>query len=167
MVSNKKTLRKIIDETFLISEEKKQFNNEYIINTAEAQAPSMLLYLFKLIYLLPKEAQQQDKNHWKHELSAVLLTMLSNLGKIKDKKLIISAFERGINNGYKKIASEIKSKYYSLFNIKDLTLDLVKDIGNDYFEKIATWLFTSYKNVLNNTLDPKEATKKIVNELFE
>ena len=137
MVSNKKTLRKIIDETFLISEEKKQFNNEYIINTAEAQAPSMLLYLFKLIYLLPKEAQQQDKNHWKHELSAVLLTMLSNLGKIKDKKLIISAFERSINNDYKKIASEIKSKYYSLFNIKDLTLDLVKGIGNDYFEKIA------------------------------
>ena len=62
----------------------------------------MLLYLFKLIYLLPKEAQQQDKNHWKNELSAVLLTMLSNLGKVKDKKLIISAFERGINNGYKK-----------------------------------------------------------------
>ena len=92
MVSNKKTLRKIIDETFLISEEKKQFNNEHIINTAEAQAPSMLLYLFKLIYLLPKEAQQQDKNHWKNELSAVLLTMLSNLGKVKDKKLIISAF---------------------------------------------------------------------------
>ena len=30
MVSNKKTLRKIIDEIFLISEEKKQFNNEYI-----------------------------------------------------------------------------------------------------------------------------------------
>lgn len=147
MVSNKKTLRKIIDETFLISEEKKQFNNEYIINTAEAQ--------------------QQDKNHWKNELSAVLLTMLSNLGKVKDKKLIISAFERGINNGYKKIASEIKSKYYSLFNIKDLTLDLVKSIGDDYFEKIATWLFISYKNVLNNTLDPKEATKKIVNELFE
>ena len=56
MVSNKKTLRKIIDETFLISEEKKQFNNEYIINTAEAQTPSMLLYLFKLFYLLPKEA---------------------------------------------------------------------------------------------------------------
>ena len=147
MVSNKKTLRKIIDETFLISEEKKQFNNEYIINTAEAQ--------------------QQDKNHWKNELSAVLLTMLSNLGKVKDKKLIISAFERGINNGYKKIASEIKSKYYSLFNIKDLTLDLVNSIGDDYFEKIATWLFISYKNVLNNTLDPKEATKKIVNELFE
>ena len=93
--------------------------------------------------------------------------MLSNLGKVKDKKLIISAFERGINNGYKKIASEIKSKYYSLFNIKDLTLALVKSIGDDYFEKIATWLFISYKNVLNNTLDPKEATKKIVNELFE
>ena len=65
----------------------------------------------KFEYLLPKEEQQQDKNHWKGETYSVLNSLLKNLGAIKSEQLILNAMNNSVEKGHKIILLELKNKY--------------------------------------------------------
>ena len=65
MALNGKTLKDIVDEVFSIKEEKAEYDNAYLKNTAGAYIAYTTSILFKLVYLLPREEQGQGKNHWK------------------------------------------------------------------------------------------------------
>ena len=70
-----KNFKTLFDE--IIKEENKRKDNDYLISILAPQSASLLRYLMKLEYLLPKEEQQQDKNHWKNEACSALNIMLS------------------------------------------------------------------------------------------
>jgi len=141
-----KTFKTVFDE--LIKEEIVRKDNDYINNILIPQSASLLRYLMKLEYLLPKEEQQQDKNHWKGEIYSVLNNLIKKLGAIKSEQLILSAMNSSVINGHKLILSELKLKYYSLLNPKDYTIEMTEKLAQKYFPVISKWLFSSYKDVL-------------------
>ena len=138
-----KTFKTVFDE--LIKEEKTRYNNDYLTNVLSPQSASLLRYLMKLEYLLPKEANQQDKNHWKNEVYSVLKTILSDLGSIKSEQLLLDTMNNSVANGHKLILSELKLKYYSLLNPKDYTIEMTEELAQKYFPIISKWLYNSYK----------------------
>ena len=162
---NGKTLKQIIDETFLF-EENKQENNEYLIKSAGAYIQYTTSILFKLLYLLPREENEQDKNHWKGELRNPLKELLSNLGKIKSSKLILDKFNEKKQESYSFIHSMLKTRYSSLMEPKELNKDMIDEIANKYYPLIASWLFDNYKEVLKDKSIVTSKVSQFVNSLF-
>ena len=123
-----KNFKTLFDE--IIKEENKRKDNDYLISILAPQSASLLRYLMKLEYLLPKEEeQQQDKNHWKNEACSALNIMLSDLGAIKSEQLILNS----IIKGHKIILSELKNKYSSLLNPKNYTIEMTENLAKKYF----------------------------------
>ena len=50
-------------ENILLKEERKEYNQEYLNNTAGKQIQYTTSILFKLVYHLPREEHNKDKNH--------------------------------------------------------------------------------------------------------
>ena len=160
-----KTFKTVFDE--LIKEEKTRYNNDYLTNVLSPQSASLLRYLMKLEYLLPKEANQQDKNHWKNEVYSVLKTILSDLGSIKSEQLLLDTMNNSVANGHKLILSELKLKYYSLLNPKDYTIEMTEELAQKYFPIISKWLYNSYKKVPKDEKMINKCAHNFVDELFE
>ena len=160
-----KTFKTVFDE--LIKEEIVRKDNDYINSILIPQSASLLRYLMKLEYLLPKEEQQQDKNHWKGETYSVLNNLIKKLGAIKSEQLILNAMNSSVINGHKLILSELKLKYYSLLNPKDYTIEMTEKLAQKYFPVISKWLFSSYKDVLKKRIEFEECAYKFVNKLFK
>lgn len=161
-----KNFKTLFDE-IIKEEENKRKNNDYLINILIPQSASLLRYLMKLEYLLPKEEQQQDKNHWKNETCSALNIMLSNLEAVKSEQLILNAMNSSIEKGHKLILSELKNKYSSLLNPINYTIEMTKKLAKKYFPIISKWLFSSYKEVLKKRIESKECVYDFVNKLFE
>ena len=160
-----KTFKTVFDE--LIKEEIVRKDNDYINSILIPQSASLLRYLMKLEYLLPKEEQQQDKNHWKSETYSVLNNLIKKLGAIKSEQLILNAMNSSVINGHKLILSELKLKYYSLLNPKNYTIEMTENLAKKYFPVISKWLFSSYKDVLKKRIESEECAYKFVSKLFE
>lgn len=171
MAFKNKTLKDVIDFLFLLKEEKVEYNNEYIEGSLKRQASSVAYYLFKLVYLLPREEQGQDKNHWKGELRSSLMRLLSNLGSVKNPNLILDKLNKMKGEAYNTILLGLKNKYYELMNPKELTIDMVNDIAEKYYPVISNWLFNNFKEVQKNKKDiaglVSLKTSEFVNDLFE
>lgn len=171
MAFKNKTLKDIINFSFLLKEEKVEYNNEYIEGSLKSQASSVTYYLFKLVYLLPREEQGQDKNHWKGELRNSLKHLLSNLGGVKNPNLILDKLNKMKGEAYNTILLGLKNKYYGLMNPKELTIDMVNDIAEKYYPVISNWLFSNFKEVQKNKKDiiglVSLKASEFVNDLFE
>ena len=160
-----KNFKTLFDE--IIKEEVVRKDNDYINNILIPQSASLLRYLMKLEYLLPKEEHQQNKNHWKSETYSVLNSLIKNLGAIKSEQLILNAMNSSIEKGHKIILSELKTKYSSLLNPKNYTIEMTKELAKKYFPVISKWLFSSYKDVLKKRIEPEDCAYEFVNKLFE
>ncbi len=160
-----KNFKILFDE--IIKEEVVRKDNDYLTNTLAPQSASLLRYLMKLEYLLPKEEHQQDKNHWKNEAYSALNIILSDLGAIKSEQLLLNTMNNSIENGHKLILSELKNKYSSLLNPKNYTIEMTKELAKKYFPVISKWLFSSYKDVLRKRINSKECAYEFINKLFE
>ena len=160
-----KNFKTLFDE--IIKEENKRKDNDYLISILAPQSASLLRYLMKLEYLLPKEEQQQDKNHWKNEACSALNIMLSELGAIKSEQLLLNTMNNSITKGHKIILSELKNKYSSLLNPINYTIEMTKELAKKYFPVVSKWLFSSYKDILKKRIESKECVYDFVNKLFE
>lgn len=160
-----KNFKTLFDE--IIKEENKRKDNDYLISILTPQSASLLRYLMKLEYLLPKEEQQQDKNHWKNEACSALNIMLSDLGAIKSEQLLLNTMNSNIIKGHKIILSELKNKYSSLLNPKNYTIEMTENLAKKYFPIVSKWLFSSYKDVLKKRIEPEKCAHDFVNKLFE
>ena len=171
MASSGKTLKDIVDETFSIKEERVEKDNAYLEGTVKNQAASVLYYLFKLVYLLPREEQGQDKNHWKGELVSPLKKLLANLGSVKNSKLILDKFNTMRNEAYKMILLSLKNQYSSLMSSKELTTEMIDSLAEKYYPLITVWLFDNYrevqKNKSNNSDIASIKARELVNSLFK
>lgn len=160
-----KNFKTLFDE--IIKEENKRKDNDYLISILAPQSASLLRYLMKLEYLLPKEEQQQDKNHWKNEAYSALNIMLSDLGSIKSEQLLLNTMNNSIIKGHKIILSELKNKYSLLLNPKNYTIEMTENLAKKYFPVVSKWLFSSYKDVLKKRIEPEKYSHEFVNKLFE
>ena len=160
-----KTFKTLFDE--IIKEEVVRKDNDYINNILIPQSASLLRYLMKFEYLLSKEEQQQDKNHWKGETYAVLNNLLKNLGAIKSEQLILNAMNSSVEKGHKIILLELKNKYSSLLNPKNYTIEMTKKLAKKYFPVVSKWLFSSYKDVLKERIKSEKCAHDFVDKLFE
>ena len=160
-----KTFKTLFDE--IIKEEVVRKDNDYINNILIPQSASLLRYLMKFEYLLSKEEQQQDKNHWKGETYAVLNKLLKNLGAIKSEQLILNAMNSSVEKGHKIILLELKNKYSSLLNPKNYTIEMTKKLAKKYFPVVSKWLFSSYKDVLKERIKSEKCAHDFVDKLFE
>lgn len=147
MALNGKTLKDIVDEVFSIKEEKAEYDNAYLKNTAGAYIAYTTSILFKLVYLLPREEQGQDKNHWKGELISPLSNMLFNLGGVKSSKLILDKFYEKTPEAFSVVLKNLKTQYSSLMSPKELTTEMIDSLAEKYYPSIAVWLFDNYKEV--------------------
>jgi hypothetical protein len=161
-----KTFKVVFDE-LIKEEETKRKDNNYLTNVLLPQSASLLKYLMKLEYLLPKEANQQDKNHWKGEVYSVLKSMITDLGFIKSEQLLLDTMNSSIVNGHKLILSELKLKYYSLLNPKDYTIEMTEKLAQKYFPIVSKWLYNSYKDVVRKRIEPEECAHNFIDELFK
>lgn len=160
-----KNFKTLFDE--IIKEEVVKKDNNYINSILIPQSASLLRYLMKFEYLLPKEEQQQDKNHWKCETYSVLNSLIKNLGAIKSEQLILNGMNSSITKGHKLILLELKNKYNSLLNPKNYTIEMTENLAKKYFPIISKWLFSSYKDVLKEKIDSEKCARDFVNKLFE
>lgn len=160
-----KNFKTLFDE--IIKEEIKRKDNDYLISILAPQSASLLRYLMKLEYLLPKEEQQQDKNHWKNEACSALNIMLSDLGAIKSEQLILNGMNSSITKGHKIILLELKNKYSSLLSPKNYTIQMTENLAKKYFPIVSKWLFSSYKDVLKKRIESEKCAQDFVNKLFE
>lgn len=159
-----KNFKTLFDE--IIKEEVVKKDNNYINSILIPQSASLLRYLMKFEYLLPKE-EQQDKNHWKCETYSVLNSLIKNLGAIKSEQLILNGMNSSITKGHKLILLELKNKYNSLLNPKNYTIEMTENLAKKYFPIISKWLFSSYKDVLKEKIDSEKCARDFVNKLFE
>ena len=156
-------------KNILLKEEKKEYNQEYLNNTAGKQIQYTTSILFKLIYLLPREEQGQDKNHWKGELKSGLSVLLGNFGGVKSSKLILDKFNEKKYESYSFVLKMIKERYTKLYSPKEFNIDVINNIANDYYPKIAEWIYVSGKDTVKDKTRIILKTKVIefVNNLFE
>lgn len=166
-----KTLKNVIDDTFSLKEEKVLFDNNFLENSAGSYIAYTTSILFKLIKLLPMEANKQDKNHWKGELVSPLQKMLSSLGGVKNPKLILDKFNEKLPEAYLVIKQDLEEKYSSLMPPKELTTEMVKEISDKYYPIIAKWLFDNFKIVQKdkkgNAVIATIKARELVNSWFE
>ena len=164
-----KTFKEIFDDCFdssSINEERKEFNMEYINKTVKPSTGNIMLYLFKLAYLLPKEANQQDKQHWKSELNGTLAKALGNFGGVKSPALILSALNEEKESGNKAIKKELRTKYSSMMSEKEYTPQIGDDIANKFFPLISNWIFDIGKNVSRKDGSFSAEIRNFIDKLF-
>ena len=104
-------------------------------NTAGKQIQYTTSILFKLVYLLPREEHNQDKNHWKGELKSGLSVLLGNFGGVKSSKLILDKFNEKKYESYSFILRMIKERYAKLYSPKEFSIDIINDIADNYYPK--------------------------------
>ena len=156
-------------ENILLKEERKEYNQEYLNNTTGKQIQYTTSILFKLVYLLPREEHNQDKNHWKGELKSGLSVLLGNFGGVKSSKLILDKFNEKKYESYSFILRMIKERYAKLYSPKEFSIDIINDIADNYYPKIAEWIYTSGKDTVKDKTGIILKTKinEFVNNLFE
>lgn len=158
------TLKQIVDSIFL--EEIKEKNNRYLTYVARANAGSLIHYLFKMEYLLPNEANEENKGHWKDEVANVLYQLISQLGEVKSSDLILIALNGGVEDAHKIIKKELREKYSSLFKEKDYNENIAREIAQKYFPTVAKWLYNNYRDVLKNKVESHKLAHELVNSWF-
>ena len=125
-------------ENILLKEERKEYNQGYLNNTAGKQIQYTTSILFKLVYLLPREEHNQDKNHWKGELK-------------KEIKNCFFADSFITSNTFKK-------KYYkeSIDEIKKLNNKIVIELSNkDDKKHIPYFVKYGFKKIKENCYEFK------------
>lgn len=130
----------------IFDEEIKNKNGMYLNYTVVEQSNYFLLGLVKLIYLLPKEENSQDENHWKCEVASSLRFLLSEFGGVKSKvEELLSKFYEQLPNCLIKINKKISKDYSSL--IKYITEEQLKTVADKFFPLLVDWLFNSFIDI--------------------
>lgn len=155
----------------IFDEEIKNKNGMYLNYTVVEQSNYFLLGLVKLIYLLPKEGNRQDENHWKGEVISSLRFLLSEFGGVKSKDELLSKFYEQLPSCLIKINKKISKDYSNL--IKYITEEQLKTVADKFFPLLVDWLFNSFIDIRKcSTVNEKNikvnnCCKEFINKITE
>ena len=94
--------------------------------------------------------------------------MLGNFGGVKSSKLILDKFNEKKYESYSFILRMIKERYAKLYSPKEFSIDIINDIADNYYPKIAEWIYVSGKDTVKDKTGIILKTKinEFVNNLF-
>lgn len=148
--------------------EEKDIGNMYIKRVLNSQTRNFLEKFTKLTILLPKEINEQDKNHWEGEMISCMMLTIPQYGGGLTADEIKEVFERNFKEDFALNKEKLFPKYNSLMDIYEYN-SMYKEIEKKYsfFIKAVSNLFLSIYKIKGNKKEQILQQKQMITEFVK